>query len=82
MVFRTTQAIQSEEHFFKDEPYYVQLEMKLPYLRLLTSINCLFTSMHKVERSTAVVIMVDMSGSTKGWINEAERESLLLLAEH
>ena len=25
--------------------------------------------------------MVDMSGSTKGWINDAERESLILLAE-
>jgi nitric oxide reductase NorD protein len=25
--------------------------------------------------------MVDMSGSTKGWINDAERESLVLLAE-
>jgi len=25
--------------------------------------------------------MVDMSGSTRGWINEAEREALILLAE-
>lgn len=41
----------------------------------------LFTHMHKVERNIAVVFMVDMSGSTKGWINQAERESLLLLAE-
>lgn len=38
--------------------------------------------MHKVERNIAVVIMVDMSGSTKGWGNEAERESLILLTEH
>ena len=41
----------------------------------------LFTKMHKVERNVAVIFMVDMSGSTKGWINEAERESLILLAE-
>ena len=41
----------------------------------------LFTQMHRVERNIAVVFMVDMSGSTKGWINEAERESLILLAE-
>ncbi len=41
----------------------------------------LFTHMHRVERNIAVVFMVDMSGSTKGWINEAERESLILLAE-
>jgi nitric oxide reductase NorD protein len=32
-------------------------------------------------RSVAVLFMVDMSGSTKGWINQAERESLVLLAE-
>ena len=41
----------------------------------------LFTRMHRTERNIAVVFMVDMSGSTKGWINDAERESLLLLCE-
>lgn len=41
----------------------------------------LFTKMHKEERNVAVMFMVDMSGSTKGWINDAERESLILLCE-
>ena len=41
----------------------------------------LFTKMHKEDRNVAVIFMVDMSGSTRGWINEAERESLILLAE-
>nr|VFK57793.1 MAG: nitric oxide reductase NorD protein [Candidatus Kentron sp. UNK]VFK69181.1 MAG: nitric oxide reductase NorD protein [Candidatus Kentron sp. UNK] len=41
----------------------------------------LFTRMHKEERDIAVMFMVDMSGSTKGWVNEAEREALVLLAE-
>jgi len=41
----------------------------------------LFTRMNRTERNIAVVFMVDMSGSTKGWINDAERESLLLLCE-
>lgn len=41
----------------------------------------LFTRMQRDERNIAVMFMVDMSGSTKGWINEAERESLVLLAE-
>ncbi|WJW75816.1 hypothetical protein QVG61_01640 [Thiohalobacter sp. IOR34] len=41
----------------------------------------LFTKMHKLERDIAVMFMVDMSGSTKGWINEAEREALVLLCE-
>ncbi len=41
----------------------------------------LFIKSRKVERNLAVVFMVDVSGSTKGWINEAERESLVLLSE-
>ncbi len=41
----------------------------------------LFIRRHKVERNIAVMFMVDMSGSTRGWINDAERESLVLLCE-
>ena len=35
----------------------------------------------KAERDIAVMFMVDMSGSTKGWINDAERAALVLLCE-
>jgi nitric oxide reductase NorD protein len=41
----------------------------------------LFTRMHRTERNIAVMFMVDMSGSTKGWINDAEREALVMLCE-
>ncbi|KAA3629360.1 MAG: hypothetical protein DWQ09_03660 [Proteobacteria bacterium] len=41
----------------------------------------LYVKRHKLERDIAVLFMVDMSGSTKGWVNEAERESLVLLCE-
>ena len=41
----------------------------------------LFTRQHRTERNIAVAFMVDMSGSTKGWINTAEKESLVLLCE-
>lgn len=41
----------------------------------------LYTRLQRCERNTAVCFMVDMSGSTRGWINTAEREALLLLAE-
>ena len=33
------------------------------------------------ERSLAAMFMIDMSGSTKGWVNDAERESLVMLCE-
>lgn len=33
------------------------------------------------ERSLAAMFMIDMSGSTKGWVNDAEREALVMLCE-
>lgn len=41
----------------------------------------LYTQQRRQERDLAVVFMVDVSGSTKGWINDAERESLVLLCQ-
>ena len=41
----------------------------------------LLTKRHKSERDLAVMFMVDMSGSTKGWINDAEREALVMSCE-
>ena len=35
----------------------------------------------KAHRDIALILMVDMSGSTKGWINVVQREALILLAE-
>ncbi len=40
-----------------------------------------FTRIRKIDRDVVVIFLVDMSGSTKGWINRAERESLILLCE-
>jgi nitric oxide reductase NorD protein len=40
-----------------------------------------FVRQHRAERNIAVAFLIDMSGSTKGWINEAEREALILLCE-
>jgi nitric oxide reductase NorD protein len=41
----------------------------------------LFVQRRRTERNIAVMFMVDMSGSTKGWINACEREALVLLCE-
>ncbi|MCX7173516.1 MAG: VWA domain-containing protein [Proteobacteria bacterium] len=41
----------------------------------------LFRRRIRNERSLAAMFMVDMSGSTKGWVNDAERESLVMLCE-
>ncbi len=41
----------------------------------------LFMHLHRADRNMAVMFMVDMSGSTRGWINDAEREALVMLCE-
>jgi len=41
----------------------------------------LYCRHRRVDRDIAVMFMVDMSGSTRGWVNDAERESLVLLCE-
>lgn len=40
-----------------------------------------YTRLRDNARSIAVMVMVDMSGSTKGWVIDAEREALVLLSE-
>lgn len=41
----------------------------------------LLTRYDRQERNIAVLLLLDMSGSTKGWINEAEKEALVMMAE-
>lgn len=41
----------------------------------------LFCRRIRNQRSLAAMFMVDMSGSTKGWVNDAEREALVMLCE-
>jgi len=41
----------------------------------------LFRRRIRNQRSLAAMFMVDMSGSTKGWVNDAEREALVMLCE-
>ena len=41
----------------------------------------LFTRIERQERNIAVLFLVDMSGSTRGWVNQAEKESLVLMCE-
>lgn len=41
----------------------------------------LYTHYRETRRDVALMFMVDMSGSTRGWVNRAEKESLVLLCE-
>jgi nitric oxide reductase NorD protein len=83
----TFEVLRGEDKLLKRQPYGDDIDIDA-YVEACADVtsgmemtNRLFTKMHKEERNIAVVFMVDMSGSTRGWINQAERESLVLLAE-
>jgi nitric oxide reductase NorD protein len=84
---RTFEALRGEDRLLKKQPYgddvdidaLVEAYADTRHGEEMT--DRLFTKLHKLERNIAVMFMVDMSGSTKGWINDAEREALALLCE-
>lgn len=84
---KTFEALRGEDKWLKREPYGDEVdidalvEAHADAHRGLEISDRLFTRLDRVERNIAVMFMVDMSGSTRGWINKAERESLLLLCE-
>jgi nitric oxide reductase NorD protein len=84
---RTFEALRGEDRLLKKQPYGENVDIDALVEAWadatigLEMSDRLFTKKHKLERDIAVMFMVDMSGSTKGWINDAERESLVLLCE-
>ena len=84
---RTFEALRGEDKLLKRQLYGDDVDIDAlveAYADVKNGLEMtdrLFTKMHKQERNIAVMFMVDMSGSTKGWINDAERESLVLLCE-
>lgn len=84
---RTFEALRGEDKLLKKQVYGDDVDIDAlveafaDVKQGLEMTDRLFTKMHKLERNIAVMFMVDMSGSTKGWINEAEREALVLLCE-
>jgi nitric oxide reductase NorD protein len=84
---RTFEAMRDENRLFKRQPYGDEVDLDALVEAIADArdgremTDRLYTRLHRAERDIAVVFMVDMSGSTKGWINDAERESLVLLCE-
>ena len=84
---RTFEAMRDENRLLKRQPYGDDVDIDALVEAIADArdgremTDRLFTRTHRAERNIAVAFMVDMSGSTKGWINDAERESLILLCE-
>lgn len=84
---KTFEALRGEDRWLKKEPYGDAVDIDAlveahgDARRGLEMSERLFRRRDKVERNIAVLFMVDMSGSTRGWVNDAEREALILLCE-
>lgn len=84
---RTFEAMRDENRLLKRQPQGDDVDIDALVEALADSSDGremsdkLFMHQHRADRNLAVMFMVDMSGSTKGWINEAEREALILLCE-
>ena len=84
---RTFEILRGEDRILKKQPYGDNIDIDALVEAWadtqsgMEMSDRIFTKMHKDERNIAVIFMVDMSGSTKGWINKAEREALVLLCE-
>ncbi|OGI37371.1 MAG: hypothetical protein A2140_03060 [Candidatus Muproteobacteria bacterium RBG_16_62_13] len=84
---KTFEALRGEDRLLKkqtsggDIDFDALVEARADMLQGIELSERLFIKRHKLERNIAVMFMVDMSGSTKGWINDAEREALVLLCE-
>lgn len=84
---KSFEALRDEERLLRRQPHGDGVDIDalveaLAEMRLGREMSDrLFTRMHRSERNIAAAFMVDMSGSTKGWINDAEREALVLLCE-
>ena len=84
---RTFEALREDDKRMKRQPFGDDIDLDAVIeaycdtkIGMEASQN-LFTKSRKIDRNIAVMFMIDMSGSTAGWINEMEREALVLLCE-
>ena len=81
----TFEALRDEERRARREPHGDELDLDAAvaaygdFVRGAELDARLFSRRRKQERDVAAMFLVDMSGSTQGWINELVRESLVLL---
>jgi nitric oxide reductase NorD protein len=86
-LYRSFEALRGEDRILKRQPYGDDVDIDAVVQSWadrrvgLEGSDRLFCRRSREERDIAVLFMVDMSGSTKGWINDMEREALVLLCE-
>jgi nitric oxide reductase NorD protein len=86
-LYRTFEALRGEDRMMRRQPFGEDIDLDAVVESYVDqrlgreSGERLFIKKRREDRNIAVMFMVDMSGSTKGWINDVEREALVLLCE-
>lgn len=75
---RTFEMLRGEDRLLKREPdgNGIELDAVIAYADMRSGMELsdrLLTRRRRAERDFAVMFMLDMSGSTKGWVNDADR---------
>ena len=84
---RSFEALRGEDRRLRGEPYGEDIDLDAlvrGHAELAAGGELgerLFVRRARRERDMVALFMVDMSGSTKGWINDCERQALVLLCE-
>lgn len=84
---RSFEALRGEDRRLRGEPWGDEVDLDAAvraFIEMRSGAELperLFVRHDRNLRDVAVMFVVDMSGSTKGWINDCEREALVLLAE-
>ena len=85
---RTFEALRNDDKLLRKQTYGDEIDLDavveslVDTLAIKTELNDnIFIRTNKEERDVAVMFLIDMSASTRGWINRLEKEALVLLCE-
>ena len=84
---RTFEALREDDVLHRREPYGNDIDMDaataayISMQRLEEPSSNIYINRKNTSRNIAVAFIVDMSSSTSGWINETEKQALVLLCE-
>lgn len=85
---RTFEALRNDDKLLRKQTHGDEIDLDavveslVDTLAIKTELNDnIFIKTNKEERDVAVLFLIDLSASTRGWINRLEKEALLLLCE-
>lgn len=85
---RTFEALRNDDKVLRKQPSGDEIDLDAVVEGLISARAShlemdenIFTKINKEERDVAVMFVIDMSASTRGWVNRLEKEALLLLCE-